>query len=113
MELIRDTVFGHALRLVSGDKILPYAENRDPSLWKRYVHTEKTAHMAHHGSPGPEEGRGDDSNSPHDSQTAVRTATGCSRNEDVPRNAFGHKVDQEKGKDTNVVHWYGEYDPEV
>ena len=116
MELLRDTIFGHALRLVSGGKILPYAEDRDPSLWKRYVHKEKTAYMAHHGSAGPQEGdgSGDDSNSPHDSQTAFRTVTGASsHSEDVPRNALGHRVDQEKGKDTSVVDWYGENDPEV
>ncbi|MCJ1243738.1 hypothetical protein MMC30_000935 [Trapelia coarctata] len=112
MELIRDTIVGHALRLASGGKILPYAEDRDPSLWKQYVHTEKTAHMAHHGSAGPEEGdgSGSDSNSPHDSQTAFRTAS--SHRKDVPRNAIGHRIDQEKGKDTSVVHWYGDNDPE-
>jgi len=116
MELIRDTVVGHALRLASGGKILPYAEDRDPSLWKEYVHTEKTAHMAHHGSASPEEGdgSGSDPNSPHDSQTAFRTApTASSHDEGVPRNAIGQRIDQEKGKDTSVVHWYGDNDPEV
>lgn len=33
--------------------------------------TEKTAHMAHHGSLGPEEGDGDGSNSPHRDKTVA------------------------------------------
>ena len=115
MELIRDTVVGHALRLVSGGKILPYAEDKDPNLWKRYVDREKTADMAHHGHTGPEEADGDDANSPRDSQTAIRRTptTASSRDEDVPRNAVGDRIDQEKGRDINVVHWYGDNDPEV
>jgi MFS transporter, DHA1 family, multidrug resistance protein len=54
IELIRDTVFGHLLRPTSKGKVLPYEEDRDPSLWKRYIDTEKSGRMAHHGHTGEE-----------------------------------------------------------
>lgn len=53
-ELFRDTVTGHFLRIISGGKILPFEEDRDPSIWKKYVHVEKSGHMAHHGTLEPE-----------------------------------------------------------
>ena len=54
-ELVRDTVFGHFLRLVTGGRVLPYEEDRDPSLWKRYIDVEKSGRMAHHGHTEDEE----------------------------------------------------------
>ena len=47
---------------------MTFEEERDPSLWKRYVDKEKSGRMAHHGHTGEEEERenkeGDDSESP-------------------------------------------------
>ena len=54
-ELIRDTILGHFLRLGTRQKVLPYEEDRDPSLWKRYVDKEKSGNMAHHGYVSPED----------------------------------------------------------
>ncbi|KIW81811.1 hypothetical protein Z517_04837 [Fonsecaea pedrosoi CBS 271.37] len=56
-DLFRDTVAGQILRLVTGNRILQYPEERDPSLWQRYLNVEKSANMAVHGStvtPEPE-----------------------------------------------------------
>ena len=110
-ELIRDTVFGHFLRFVSHGQILPYAEDKDPNLWKRYVHEEKSERMARHGHVGEQaEGEGDTRQADQAaSQETSRTRVG----KDVQTNALGHEVDEEKGKNVNVVHWYSDNDPEV
>jgi len=55
-DLIRDTIPSHLLRLATGGKVLQYEEERDPSLWKRYVDKENSGRLAHHGNT-EEEGR--------------------------------------------------------
>ena len=111
-ELIRDTAFGHLLRYLSGGQLLPYAEDRDPSLWKRYVHDGKTIRMAHHGHTGEEEaaGKSGESQSP---EGISRDSSTTRRESNTQTNALGHQIDPEKGRDTNVVDWYGDDDPEV
>lgn len=47
LELFRDTSIGHLLRWLSGGKILPHAEDVDPSLWRMYISTEKSATLEH------------------------------------------------------------------
>ncbi|CZS90656.1 related to FLR1-Putative H+ antiporter regulated by yAP-1 and involved in multidrug resistance [Rhynchosporium graminicola] len=68
-ELVRDTALGHALRFVTRGKVMTFEEERDPSLWKRYVDKEKSGNMAHHGHTGEEDQekdikQGEDSESP-------------------------------------------------
>ena len=111
-ELIRDTVFGHFVRIVSRGKILPYAEDRNPSLWRRYVHDEKTQRMAHHGQTDelPEEER---RQGPRRSSSGQTLTTRTGDEDEMRTNALGHKVDPEQGKDTAVVGWYSDHDPEV
>lgn len=108
-ELIRDTVVGHFLRIVSRGKLLQYAEERDPSLWEKYVNIEKSNRMASHGHTGEEtpeerEERGERSSSSHSSSS---TRLGSESN------VGGARIDQEKGRDVHVVDWYGQKDPEV
>lgn len=118
-ELIRDTVFGHFLRIISGGKVLPYEEERDPSLWKRYIDKEKSGRMAHHGHTGEEdENEEQDDNQQHDASRSGSTASSQSgtrvASRDAPHNEIsGVRIDSEKGKDVNVVDWFGENDPEV
>ena len=109
-ELMRDTVFGHFIRLISHGKLLPYAENRDPELWRQYVHHEKTERLAHHGhvEEEPQSG-GLQSSGQEQSRRSSRTLQGG----DLHTNAVGHAVDPENGKDVVLVHWYGDKDPEV
>ena len=47
LELFRDTVIGHFLRWVSHGRLLPHAEDIDPSLWRMYVSTEKSTKLEH------------------------------------------------------------------
>src|ERR1700734_4161999 len=54
IDTIRDTSFGHILRLLFGPKILLYPEELDSSLWQKYVHVEKSGLMAHHGTTKPD-----------------------------------------------------------
>ena len=112
-ELIRDTVFGHLLRYLSGGKLLPYAEERDPSLWKRYIHDDKTLRMAHHGHTGKEEVAADRPDGSQIPQATSRDSSTTRHESNVQTNALGHPIDPEKGRDTNVVDWYGEDDSEV
>lgn len=52
-ETLCDTVFGQLLRFVFGCKILPYPQEVDPSIWRKYIHVEKSGWMAHHGTTQP------------------------------------------------------------
>ncbi len=118
-ELIRDTVLGHLLRLVSKGKILPYEEEQDPLLWRRYIDTEKSGRMAHHGHIGEEEKTKEqdvDNGGPRRNYEDVSrgSSTTGAASHDAPRNEVsGVKIDPEKGKDVTVVTWFSEDDPEV
>ena len=109
-ELIRDTVFGHLLRWVTKGKVLPHPEDLDISLWKKYVHEEKTLNMAGHGHTGAQDPV---QHTPQErSGSNISDDTSQTRYEaEHPRNALGMKVDPEKGKDVNVIH-FEHNDPE-
>jgi len=47
LELFRDTTIGHLLRWVSHGKLLPHAEDVDPTLWRMYISTEKSTTLEH------------------------------------------------------------------
>jgi DHA1 family multidrug resistance protein-like MFS transporter len=127
-ELVRDTIVGHLLRLATKRRVLHYEEERDQSLWKRYLDKEKSGRMAHHGSPEEEEREetGDASdNSTQEQQragVAEGNTTATTRNSsdtqvgsgDAQRNEVsGVPVDPEKGRDVSIVTWFGDDDPEV
>lgn len=62
LDLIRDSAFGHIVRLASRGKYFQYAEEADPSLWKKYINEEKSNHQSQRGSEAssqidPEKGR--------------------------------------------------------
>ncbi|KAL8681112.1 MAG: hypothetical protein Q9186_002764 [Xanthomendoza sp. 1 TL-2023] len=103
-ELIRDTAFGHLVRLVTRGKYLQYAEDKDPSMWQTYISGEKTKRMAHHGQL-----RQPSLDPLSSSEASSRTLIGDERRV----NEFtGHPIDREKGRDMNVVAWFGEHDAE-
>jgi DHA1 family multidrug resistance protein-like MFS transporter len=123
LELFRDTTFGRLLRIVTRNKILQFEDEKDPSIWKRYVDVEGSGHLAHHGSTEPpEEGQGspervtgdlhshsdDEKEKDPEDSDGTRVPSG---GENV-NYASGVKVDGEKGKDIHLVSWYGENDPE-
>ncbi|KJX93934.1 caffeine resistance protein 5 [Zymoseptoria brevis] len=117
-ELIRDTAFGHIVRFVSRGKLLQYAEERDPSIYTRYLDEKKSGYLAHHG----------DTNPPKDGEEPEWAALGGARTREEKRrsssrssrtevgddvnHASGVKVDPEKGKNVDVVGWYGDNDTE-
>ena len=116
-DLIRDSAFGHIVRLVTRNKYLQYPEEKDPEIWKKYVSHEKSGYAAYHGSTQAPENKdeidelaqthGVRNRDGRDSETSSRTV-GNGVNE-----ASGLKVDPEKGKDLHVIDWYGPDDAQV
>ncbi|EAT85845.1 hypothetical protein HBI56_144620 [Parastagonospora nodorum] len=114
-DLIRDSPFGHIVRLVTRNKVFQYPEERDPEVWKKYVHQEKSGYMAHHGTTDPPEEESEElqnaqgvrAREHNSSDSASRTQVGDGFNE-----ASGVKVDPEKGRDRHVIDWYGPDDPQ-
>ncbi|GIZ39941.1 hypothetical protein CKM354_000330200 [Cercospora kikuchii] len=128
-ELIRDTAFGHAVRLLSRGKLLKYAEEADPSLYKNYVDEKKSGNLADHGDTNPREDgtepetlggvrtreQGDRSeHDPEKTRSSSRdTSDTKAASDDASINhASGVRVDPEKGMDKNVVTWWGDSDSE-
>ncbi|KAL8832533.1 MAG: hypothetical protein Q9191_000215 [Dirinaria sp. TL-2023a] len=115
-ELIRDTVFGHCVRFITRANVLRYAEEKDPSLWKRYLHEEKTNHMAHHGHLGEETIKSDESDEGNgglaDTEPPFNDSSSTQFERTRTTNTVGQKIDQEKGRDVNIVEWFGDDDPE-
>lgn len=113
-ELIRDTVFGHFLRLISHQKILPFEEDVHPDVWQRYMNKEKSGRVAHHGATSEEE-TGDTRYQGHQSPTSSRDSSDTQvASQDARINEIGGVVvDPEKGKDVGIVDWYSDTDPEV
>ena len=126
-DLIRDTLFGHFIRLVTKNKYLQYAEERDPQLWKQYLDRDKTLNMAMYGHPelSPEEQKekdiklegNDASESPSGDEDSNRLRGVMSKqttHEHKLHSALtNQRVDTEKGRDAAMIGWWGDHDAEV
>ena len=135
-ELFRDTAFGHLVRLVSRGKFFKFEEEKDPSLWKKFVNEEKSGLFAHHGHAGPHGDDSDTEDRPATTLGGVRTRderqrleklealddhSGSSSQTRVPEKEDGPgynepsgvKIDPEKGRDLFIVDWWGPNDTEV
>lgn len=128
-ELIRDTAFGHLVRLVARKRYFKFAEEEDPSIWTRFIDEKKSGYLAHHGDASPPE---DDDESleglggvrtrenqytlspPANMRSLQKQGSYNSRAGAAARinKASGIKIDDEKGKDIHLVSWYGDSDPE-
>ncbi|KAF2495965.1 benomyl/methotrexate resistance protein [Lophium mytilinum] len=125
-DLIRDSAFGHLVRLSTGNKYFTYAEERDPNLWKKYVNEVKSGNFAHHGHAGDVS---DDEDRPSRHLGGVRTREARHSSEDSAKSlsdsekseepnegthniASGVRLDPEKGRDIHLIDWYGPDDPE-
>ncbi|CBX92571.1 hypothetical protein IAQ61_006040 [Plenodomus lingam] len=115
-DLIRDSAFGHVVRLVSRGKLFPYDEEKDPELWKKYLNEKKSGHAAYHGSTEAPKEEVDELNQARglrareegmNSESSSHTQIAEGFNE-----ASGVRVDAEKGKDVHVIDWYGDNDPQ-
>lgn len=85
---VRDTTFGHIVRLLSSNKIFQYPDEVDPSLWKKCL-------------------QGDTGSAPTPPREQTSEPQGV-KLEDLNQ---GQAV--EDGKDIYLVDWYGPDDPEV
>lgn len=113
-DLIRDSPFGHIVRLVTRNKYFQYPEEHDPELWKKYVNQEKSGFMAHHGTTDAPEEKSEELNNARGIRE--REASQSSDRTQVPdghNDASGVKVDTEKGKDKNVIDWFSDTDSQV
>ncbi|TKX19019.1 MFS transporter-like protein 165 [Elsinoe australis] len=127
-DLIRDSFFGHVVRLASGRKVFTYPEERDPALAGRYYHYDKSTNLARYGqttvpedAPKKDVEKDDFSASPtprpsdahmraeHGSISSSQTEVGG-----APQvsNIAGTPIDPEKGRDLTVIDWDGPNDPE-
>ncbi|KAG8533467.1 uncharacterized protein KY384_002250 [Bacidia gigantensis] len=121
-ELIRDTVFGHLVRLVTRNRMLQYMEEKDPSLWKQYLDRDQTRNMALFGHPQlttEEQEQQKEKESPETPSTASDSTLPETPTERQPHRHQMHstltaqRVDTEKGRDLSMVSWWGDNDPEV
>ena len=117
-DLIRDSAFGHCVRLITGKKYLQYPEEKDPEYWKRYVNQEKSGYAAYHGSTQPPENAGGVPELAH--ARSIRSRQGSDASDkskstlgDGVNEPSGIRVDPEKGRDYHVVDWDGPDDPQV
>lgn len=123
-DLIRDAAFGQIVRLITKNRVFQYPEEKDPSIWKKYVNEEKSGYAAHHGTTEP---HGEDSDTEDaQSPSGVRTRNAGNRSPDsdgsertaVPEDGAkynevsGVKIDPEKGRDLTLIDWEPN-DPQV
>lgn len=109
--LLQDSTFGHMVRILTKRRCFRYAEEKDPSLWRRHVNLEKSGRLAYHG-------RMDSVSIPEDHQLALSESVTR-----IPSTAWTHRghnfqgltgvrINPEQGKDVNVIDWWDENDPE-
>ena len=128
-ELLRDTVFGHAVRFITKGRYFQFAEEKDSSLWKQYIDRNQTKNMALYGHPddeSPEEKQEREStpvserqshangnvNRADSSEQSSPTRAGDGEHQ-LSSSMTGQKIDPEKGRDVTMVTWFSDDDPEV
>ena len=127
-DLFRDTVFGHAVRLLTKGRCFQFAEEKDSSLWKQYLDRNQTKNMALYGHPDDESSEKQERESAPVSETqsyANANANGANLSEEssqtragegeqqLSSTITGQRIDPEKGRDVTMVTWFGDNDPEV
>jgi MFS transporter, DHA1 family, multidrug resistance protein len=125
-ELIRDTAFGHLIRFLTGKRFLKFAEEKDPSIWTNYIDKKKSAYLADHGDTSPPDNvslsglegvrtrENEYSLFPPSHMWQLKRLQDYNSRVTTERinKASGVKVDPEKGRDIDLVTWYGDDDPE-
>lgn len=129
--IIQDSAAGQIIRLVTNGRCLRYDEEKDPSIWHKFINLDKSSQLAYQGHIGAVDVPDEDKT---DSETEVESGgqrevhgddeehgAGARR---IPSRAWeqrgrrfqgltGVKIDPEKGKDVSVIDWADENDPEV
>ena len=118
-DLVRDTLFGHFLRFVSGGRLLSYAEERDPSIYQKYINADKSGNLAATGTTQPQSREPQDGSTKETAESPARPDISSQRSESTKADSSpvingpsGKRVDPEKGRDIELVDWYGPDDPE-
>lgn len=106
------------LRLVTNGRVFKYREETDSSVWKRYSNTEKLAGRRRNPENRLEKDIERDNGNDSSSSSSTRSSsTAAEAGQQVERaihdDGKSHGVDHEKGKDPNIVDWYGPDDPEA
>jgi DHA1 family multidrug resistance protein-like MFS transporter len=113
-DIFRDSVFGHLVRVATSDKFFYYDEERDSSLWKKFVNEGKSGNLAHHvtaddlsddedrpsrqlGGIGTREARNVSEDSEKDSSDVEKPDTPGMPDDGTHNVASGVRVDSEKG----------------
>lgn len=115
-DLIRDSIAGQLVRLAGGKRLLPYPEEREPSLYDKYINREKSANLARTGTTESTPAAEKSTETPNASDSANSSANSSTSTLADPNAlinvASGQRVDPERGRDGDVIDWYGPDDPE-
>ncbi|TIA62339.1 putative caffeine resistance protein 5 [Aureobasidium pullulans] len=101
-DLFRDAPVGQMIRWMTKNKYLQYPEEKDTSMYGKFINREKSGNMARYGQPNP----------PEDEEKEEKQDDNQDREGTTMNSASGIAVDPEKGKDVNLVDWWGPNDPE-
>lgn len=104
-DLLRDTGFGQIARLLSGNKLFPFPDEVNPSLWKNFASRATSSSLPPQSSHS-EKGESEKS---HDVESAAQQQPTPDENHSHPLADTGNGEDQ----DVFLVNWYDADDPEV
>jgi DHA1 family multidrug resistance protein-like MFS transporter len=110
--LIQDSVVGHAIRILTKGRFFKYAEEKDPSLWQRYINLEKSGQMAYRGRIAGDEIPDEDIFSLVQSISRI-PSTAWEHSGHRFQGLTGVRINPEHGKDVSVIDWWDENDSEV
>lgn len=96
---LQGTIFGQAMRLVSGNKFFRYPDEIDPSLWKRVIQKDTR-------NETPEQSGVMAADSEKGLDREAQSSS--SQNQELQDDA-----EKDSKKDVLLVGWYGPDDPEV
>ncbi|KAB2577382.1 Caffeine resistance protein 5 [Lasiodiplodia theobromae] len=112
-ELIRESIFGQTIRLVTKRNFLQYPEELDPSLWKQYIDCEKSGRPALRSVSLPTR-RASEEESEDERKRSVdveKEGNDSDTHSPTRTNQTDAIADPENGKETLLVTWYGPNDP--
>ncbi|KAH7054530.1 putative caffeine resistance protein 5 [Macrophomina phaseolina] len=115
-DLIRDSVFGKVVRFVTRQKYLQYPEERDPSIWEKYVDRGNSSNHALWSASLPTQHtsvRDESDDEGKRSVDAEKPREGSdTESPSPPRGNQDDAAATENGRDMLMVTWYGPDDPD-
>jgi len=92
-DIIRDSPFGHIVRLLTRNKVFQYPEEKDQSVAIRYYNTEKTRNMARYGSTSVPEDKQNTEKDNIDGEPTQASAQHQGSTADAPNNEATEKAE--------------------